>query len=102
VERGEEIVVGVNAFQVDEKLELERLKVDPSIEIEQRRRLAELRTRRDSTRLSELLTRLETAARGDENLLPLLVECVENQITLGEVCGVLRRLWGEYQPPAWI
>jgi methylmalonyl-CoA mutase N-terminal domain/subunit len=102
LERGEEIVVGVNAFQVEEKIELERLKVDPAIEQAQRARLAALRARRDDARVSQLLARLETAARGTENLVPLFIECVENDITLGEMCGLLRRLWGEYQPPAWV
>ncbi len=101
VESGEEIVVGVNAFQVDERLDLERLKVDPSIEESQRRRLADLRHRRDAARVSELLSHLETAARGRENLMPLFITCVENSITLGEICGVLRSVWGEYQPPTW-
>jgi methylmalonyl-CoA mutase N-terminal domain/subunit len=44
---------------------------------------------------------LESAARVQENLMPLFIECVESSITLGEICGVLRSLWGEYQPPAW-
>jgi methylmalonyl-CoA mutase N-terminal domain/subunit len=101
VERSEEIVVGVNAFQVDEKMELERLKVDPAIEQGQRDRLAALRRTRDEARVSELLSHLEVAARGSQNLMPLFIECVENSITLGEICGMLRRIWGEYQPPAW-
>ncbi len=101
VERGEEIVVGVNAFQVDEQVDLERLKVDPAIEERQRLRLSALRQRRDAARVNELLGRLETAARGTDNLMPLFIECVENEITLGEICGVLRRLWGEYEQPAW-
>jgi methylmalonyl-CoA mutase, N-terminal domain len=102
VDHKEEIVVGVNSFQVDEKIELERLKVDPAIEQNQRLQLAALRARRDAVRASELLARLETAARGTENLMPLFVECVENDLTLGEICGVLRKVWGEYQPPAWV
>lgn len=102
MERGEEIVVGVNAFQVEEKMELERLKVDPSIETQQRTRLSALRARRQAGRVSELLTQLEQAARGTDNLMPYFVACVENDITLGEICGLLRRLWGEYQPPAWL
>ncbi len=102
VERGEEIVVGVNAFQVEEKIELERLSVDPAVEEHQRARLADLRAYRDSDRTNELLAHLESTAREHENLLPLFVECVENQVTLGEICAVLRKVWGEYQPPAWI
>jgi methylmalonyl-CoA mutase N-terminal domain/subunit len=96
VESKQQIVVGVNAFQSDETLQLERLTVDPSIEQQQRARLAELRARRDNTRVSELLGRLDIAARGQENLMPLFVECMEQNLTLGEVCGVLRSIWGEY------
>ena len=102
MERKEEIVVGVNSFQVEEQIELERLKVDPSIEQDQRARLAALRSRRDAVRASELQSSLESAARGAENLMPLFVECVENDLTLGEICNVLRKVWGEYQPPAWV
>ena len=101
LEGGEEIVVGVNAFQVEENIELERLQVDPAIEQQQRARLAALRAGRDAAHASELLSRLESTARTSENLMPLFIECVENSITLGEICGVLRGLWGEYQPPAW-
>ena len=102
VERGEEVVVGVNAFQVAEQVELERLTVDPAVELMQRQRLVELRDRRDASRAGELLGRLESAALGSENLMPLLVACVENDLTLGEICRVLRKTWGEYQPPAWL
>ncbi len=102
VESGENVVVGVNAFKVDEQLDLERLKVDPAIEQNQRDRLKSLRYRRDSQKTSELLSRLEAAVRSEENLLPIFIACVENDITLGEICGLLRKLWGEYRPPAWI
>ncbi len=102
VESKDQIVVGMNAFEVNEDLELERLQVDPSIEAGQSHRLEKLRERRDSARVSELLTRLETDARGQENLIPIFIECVENEITLGEICGTLRQVWGEYQPPAWV
>jgi len=100
VESGEEIIVGVNAFHVDEKLDLEPLRVNPAVEEAQRTRLAALRASRDTHRVSELLIQLEQTARGSENLLPLLIVCVENSITLGELCNVFRRIWGEYQPPA--
>jgi methylmalonyl-CoA mutase N-terminal domain/subunit len=102
IESQDQIVVGMNAYEVAEEIELERLQVDPAIEIEQCDRLAELRERRDRIRVSELLTRLETAAHGDEDLMPLFIECVEHEITLGEMCSTLRQVWGEYQPPAWI
>ncbi len=100
VEKKEQLVVGVNAFEVDENLTLERLKFDPSIEQGQRERLAELRATRDNQKVAELLAHLETAARGIDSLIPVFIECVEASITLGEICGVLRRVWGEYQPAA--
>ena len=96
VERKEQIVVGVNQFSVDEVLTLERLKVDPSIELGQREKLKKLRDARDSGRVTALLGKLTEAAKGTENLMPLFIECVENDITLGEVCNALRGVWGEY------
>ena len=102
VESGEQVVVGVNAYAVEEQVELERLKVDPAIEAAQRARLAALRQRRDPARVSELLARLEASARGDDPLMPLFIECVEHNLTLGEICGLLRQVWGEYHPPAWL
>ena len=102
IEFKNQVVVGLNAYEVDEEIELDRLQVDPSIELEQCVRLAALRQSRDQARVSELLGILESAARGTENLLPVFIECVENKITLGEMCNTMRRVWGEYQPPAWI
>lgn len=101
VEKKEQVVVGVNAYQVEEKMDLERLKVNPSIEANQKQRLADLRKQRDQVKVNELLGTLETASKQTDNLMPLLVTCVENDITLGEICGVLRKSWGEYQPPVW-
>lgn len=101
VENKAQLVVGLNAFQAEEKMELERLRVNPAIEQDQRARLADLRQNRDNQKVSELLAILENAARGSDNMMPILVTCVENDMTLGEVCGVLRKVWGEYQPPIW-
>ena len=101
IESKNQVVVGVNAFKSEDKIDLERLRVDPMIEQQQKTRLAELRRQRDAVKVNELLAHLDHAARTNENLMPLLVTCVENDITLGEVCGVLRKVWGEYQPPVW-
>ncbi|MBI1792952.1 MAG: methylmalonyl-CoA mutase family protein [Chloroflexi bacterium] len=96
IEKGEQAVVGVNQFQVEEDLTLERLKVDPAIELGQRERLKKLRETRDQRLAEELLGKLKSAAGGSENLMPLFIECVENNVTLGEICNTLRRVWGEY------
>jgi methylmalonyl-CoA mutase N-terminal domain/subunit len=97
IERGEQIVVGVNQYQVEEQVTLERLKVDPALEAAARTRLEQLRARRDSGRAAELLGRVEAAARGSDNTVPLFIECVENDVTLGEICNALRGVWGEYE-----
>jgi methylmalonyl-CoA mutase N-terminal domain/subunit len=96
IERKEDIVVGVNQFNVDEVLTLERLQVDPSIELGQREKLKKLRETRNQERVDQLLGKLVDAAKGTENLMPLFIECVENDITLGEICNTLRGVWGEY------
>ena len=94
-------IVGVNDFQTDEKIEIERQKVDNDIGAQRVARLAELRIARDASRTAELMTQLDSVARTHENLMPLLITCVENDLTLGEICKVLRGVWGEYQPPVW-
>jgi methylmalonyl-CoA mutase N-terminal domain/subunit len=101
LERGEEIVVGVNKFTVDETIDLEQLQVDPQIEEDARARLKALREKRDASKASELLSHIESAAKSTDNLLPLFIEGVENDLTLGEICNVLRSTWGEYQPESW-
>jgi methylmalonyl-CoA mutase N-terminal domain/subunit len=83
-------------------VELERLKVDPKIELDQRQKLTDLRAGRDSSKVSELLARLEKDSKTDSNMMPLLIECVEQEITLGEICRVLRGSWGEYQASSFM
>ena len=102
IESGEEIVVGVNDFQVDEEIELEALKVDPQVEQSQHEKMAELRENRDNEKVQALLSQLESAASGDDPLMPLFIACAENDVTLGEICNVLRDVWGQYQPPTFI
>ena len=100
VESGEQVIVGVNQFQEEEEtLTLAQLKVNPAIEEGQRRALAQLRARRNAERVSAMLARIEEAARSpDAPMMALFIEAVEAHCTLGEICGVLRRVWGEYQP----
>jgi methylmalonyl-CoA mutase N-terminal domain/subunit len=98
VERSEARIVGVNAYQSDDPLRLEALTVDPAIEQEQLERLGRVRARRDPGNTGRLLDRLEKVARGSENLMPHLIGCVAADVTLGEICGRLRSVWGEYRP----
>jgi methylmalonyl-CoA mutase N-terminal domain/subunit len=96
IERKQDIVVGVNQFQVKEEMTLERLRVDPAIEAGQKAKLKELRATRDQELVKRYLGKLVDAANGTENLMPLFIECVEHDITLGEICNTLRGVWGEY------
>lgn len=98
IEKKEQVVVGVNQFQIDENITLERQKIDPAIEAAAHKRLADLRARRDNQKVAELRSRLESAASTSENLIPLFIECVDSNMTLGEVCSTLRAVWGEYRP----
>jgi methylmalonyl-CoA mutase N-terminal domain/subunit len=102
IDRKQAIVVGVNAFQAAGASGLERLRVDPAVEQVQRQRLAALRARREAARTQAALDRLEAAARGTDNLMPHFIECVEADATLGEICGRLRGVWGEYQPTSTV
>ena len=61
----------------------------------QRAKLARVRAERDPERITQLLAKLEETARGTANTMPVFIECVENYITIGEICNVLRRVWGE-------
>lgn len=96
VENGERIVVGMNAYQEEEPSVQGLLRVDPAIRAEQIRRLKALRERRDQAVSESALARLQRAAEGTENLMPSILACVEAWCTMGEICGVLRRIFGEY------
>ena len=103
IEQGEQIVVGVNRFATEEEPPIEILRVDERVQAEQIRRLQQVRANRDQSRVAELLAQLESAARQpDTELMPLFVTCVEHYVTLGEICGVLRQVFGEYQPETWV
>ncbi|MDX9832408.1 MAG: methylmalonyl-CoA mutase family protein [Anaerolineae bacterium] len=97
VDSKEKVVVGVNRFKVEEDLEMEVLRVDPGIGERQVARLQALRAARDNEKVSSALSQLEEASRSDDNLLPLMLHAVEQYATLGEICGVMRTVFGEYQ-----
>jgi methylmalonyl-CoA mutase N-terminal domain/subunit len=97
IETKEEIVVGVNKFQVDEEQPIHTLRIDPSLENAQVERLLELRGRRNAERVERALDNLQQAALGEENLLPHILECVEAYATVGEISNRLRGVWGEYR-----
>jgi methylmalonyl-CoA mutase N-terminal domain/subunit len=96
VESGEETVVGVNRFTVDEKATVPLFRLDPELERQQIERLRQIRSRRNETSVAEALDRIEQAARTDENLMPRIINAVEAYVTLGEISDRLRNVFGEY------
>lgn len=97
VENKEAIVVGVNQFAVEESSSVPLLRVDPQIETDQVERLRALRASRNQEAVAAALSALEEAARGTQNLLPLILTAVENYAMVGEISNTLRRVWGEYR-----
>ena len=95
VDNSRRVVVGVNQFTSDEEEQGEILRLQPEVVKRQLDRLQRARSERDQARADQLLGQLGTAARGDGNLMPLLIECAESYVTLGEMCHVLRGVFGE-------
>jgi len=97
VESNTAIIVGVNRFQNDEETRVKTLRVDPAVEKAQVERVRALRQRRDANACETTLVKLEAAARGTENVLPRMLDCVEAFATVGEISNRLRGVWGEYR-----
>lgn len=97
IEKGERIVVGMNKFQIEESAPKGLLRVDPVVGELQKQKIANLKTERDNQKVGEALHELKKAASGEENLMPYIIEAVKAYSTLGEICGVLREVFGEYQ-----
>jgi methylmalonyl-CoA mutase N-terminal domain/subunit len=97
IENDDRIVVGVNKYQIEEDLKPPLLRIDPAIEKAQVERLTQLRKDRDKESISASLARLKSAAQGDENLMPVILDAVKSYATIGEICNVLREVFGEYK-----
>jgi methylmalonyl-CoA mutase N-terminal domain/subunit len=97
VERGEKIIMGVNAFQSDREEAIEILQIDQRAQEHQAGRLAALRQKRDNSRVRASLDALRRAAEGTENTMPSLLDAVRAYATLGEICDALRGVFGSYQ-----
>ena len=97
VDSGDKVVVGVNRYRGGAAPEHELLRLDPEVSQRQAARLVALRERRDNEKVSSALSQLRIGAQHDENLVPLILNAVEVYATLGEICAVLREVFGEYQ-----
>ena len=97
VEDKTRLIVGLNAFTMEEDVAPPIMQIDPTLEKQQIARLQALRAQRDNQRVSTALQNLEQSARGADNLMPLLIAAVESYATLGEIADTLRGVFGEYQ-----
>jgi len=91
------VVVGVNKYQVEEKMEHTLFRADPELARQQIESVRALRETRDQDKCERALEGVRKAANGDENLMPRFIEAVKAYATLGEICNVLRDVFGEYQ-----
>ena len=98
IDAGKDIIVGVNKYKTDEKADFDILEVDnAAVRNSQIARIEKVKSERDNNKVAEILSRLEKAAKGDENLLAICVEAAEARATLGEMSSALEKVFGRYQ-----
>jgi methylmalonyl-CoA mutase N-terminal domain/subunit len=96
IESNDKVVIGVNKFIVEEQAPKGLLKVDPSVGEAQVAKINKTKADRDNKKVADNLNALREAAKGDANLMPYILDAVRSYATLGEICGVLREVFGEY------
>jgi methylmalonyl-CoA mutase N-terminal domain/subunit len=97
IESNEKIIVGVNQFKNDTEIDIPILKINESIRQDQIKKLQSLKQNRDTQKVTDCLTAIKNAAKGSDNLMPVVIEAVEAYCTLGEISDALRTVFGEYQ-----
>lgn len=102
IDKKERVIVGMNKYQEEAGDPIDILRIDPAIELIQNERLTALKQRRDNSRVSMLLNKLKEAARGEGNLMPLIIDAVKGYATLGEISDALKEIFGEYREPSFI
>jgi len=97
VEEGDQIIVGVNYHATEDYPPIPTLRIGPEVEEEQVRRLKKVKASRDQSQWSQSLTRLENASRGKDNIMPYVLDAVRAYASVGEICDVWRKVFGEYR-----
>lgn len=98
IESGEDVVVGVNRFRLDQEQQPELYRMNPELARQQVDRLKALRQKRDTEKVNRALAVLKQEAQGDRNLMPFILDAVKSYATVGEICNTLREVFGEYRP----
>jgi methylmalonyl-CoA mutase N-terminal domain/subunit len=101
VERGSQVIVGVNKYQMEEESPISILAIDESVRTHQIERLESVHQKRDAGAVVNALEKLKRAARAEENTMPATIEAVREYATLGEICSALRDVYGVYEEPAF-
>jgi methylmalonyl-CoA mutase N-terminal domain/subunit len=101
VERGDQVIVGVNKYEMDENSSIPILAINESVRTHQIERLDAARAKRDSGAVHNALEKLKRAAQKMENTMPATIEAVRAYATLGEICSALRDVYGVYEEPAF-
>jgi len=101
VERGDQVIVGVNKYEMDENSSIPILAIDESVRAHQIERLDKARAKRDGGAVQIALEKLKHAAQNMENTMPATIEAVREYATLGEICSALRDVYGVYEEPAF-
>jgi methylmalonyl-CoA mutase N-terminal domain/subunit len=99
VENKERTIVGLNQFAVEEETPIKILRVSTEVEKRQIEKLNSAKSSRSKEKLDDVLSQLLQATEHDENLMPSIIEAVKEYATLGEICNVLRQIYGEYKAP---
>ncbi len=97
VDEKKRILIGVNDYKTEEKYPMKILRVDPKVEEKQVARLQKLKRERDNRKVNEVLEKLHYSAEKNENLMPIIIDAVKAYATIGEICDVLRKIYGEYK-----
>jgi methylmalonyl-CoA mutase N-terminal domain/subunit len=101
VERGDQVIVGVNKYRIDNDVQIPTLEIDESVRDHQIERLDQARAKRDAGSVANALEKLKRAAQDAENTMPATIEAVRAYATLGEICSALRDVYGVYEEPAF-
>jgi methylmalonyl-CoA mutase N-terminal domain/subunit len=105
VDSGEKVIVGLNKFVMPEEEDVEQediFEYDQRIEKIQQEKLAQVKAKRDTNQVNQVMQELDSAIDQEENLMPYIIKAVRSYASLGEICGVMRKKWGEYNPPIYI
>jgi len=97
IEKNERVIVGVNKFEAKEETPIPLLRVDPIIEKSQTEKLSKVKATRNNEKVKACLKLLHNAALGNDNLMPLIIDCVKEYASLGEICDTMRGVFGEYK-----